>query len=516
MPLFVIFYRIAYFSSKKNATLFEKVLFFLLLYFFQICFFSDEDCFISAQTPTLLQGKIRFSDQKTAKNQPSDQQSQPKEAAGYLVYNPSAPFAEAVQIPFYLDSLSEFKIKLRLRQPLFARFYWQGKPLKLFIHPGDSLWIDLEGEASLRYNLHFEGLGARENRYLQEFEQKFATENQNLYPAKYKKLSAKQFRQYVDKKRKEQQRFLNLYEKNHPISTSFALYATAEIDYLWANELFQFPYFRALLNNQHPTLPDSLYYLFLEEVAIENPQVLHSDSYLYFLKNYLHWEYLKAYPFFYAPKTQFYYRFLLEKIAQKFKNPQVRLFLQGNLLAEAIRQGFSKSLAKEIQDYLNKNEQHDYGKDLKAFYQKQNQLQAGKPAPDFALFDARGRRYTLSDFEGKAVYLYFWSYGCANCRAELYTLRRLQEEFENDNIAFVSVFLNENKLIWEKIIAPIEWRGIHLRTDEPFDWVVRAYNLVHTPMAVLLDKDHKLAYTRMRTPAQEGVKQDIEAILLKK
>ncbi|WP_161626094.1 TlpA family protein disulfide reductase [Hugenholtzia roseola] len=512
------FYLTRSFFSAKNAATICKTYSYFCLFLILFSFFSEKNSLLFAQTPTLLQGRIRFLEDKVAQKQAlsTPTKKEAKEPIGYLVYNPDAPFAEAVQIPFYLDSLSEFKIKFRLRQPLFARFYWQGKPLKLFIHPGDSLWIDLQGDSSLRYSLRFEGLGAKENRYLQEFEQKFAGENQSLYPTKYQQLAPKQFRQYVDKKRKEQQRFLNTYEKNNPISTSFALYATAEIDYLWANELFHFPYFHALLNEKNPVLPDSLYYLFLEEIALESPQILYSDSYLYFLKNFLHWEYLKAYPIFYAPKTQFYYRFLLQQAEAKIKNQQVRLFLQSSLLAEAIRNGFSKSLSAEIALFLQKNEHHEYGKDLKEFYQKQNRLKVGSAAPDFSLFDIQSRRYTLENFKQKAVYLYFWSYGCTSCRAELYALRRLQEEFEKDEIVFVSVFLNENQSIWQKLIAPIEWKGLHLRTAEPFDLVVRAYNLAHTPTAVLLDKNHKLVYQRMRTPAQEGVKQDIEHLLLKK
>jgi thiol-disulfide isomerase/thioredoxin len=57
---------------------------------------------------------------------------------------------------------------------------------------------------------------------------------------------------------------------------------------------------------------------------------------------------------------------------------------------------------------------------------------AGQIAPDFELSDFDGKRYRLSDFRGKPVYLNFWATWCIPCRAELPDIYKLHEEYGDD------------------------------------------------------------------------------------
>ena len=51
------------------------------------------------------------------------------------------------------------------------------------------------------------------------------------------------------------------------------------------------------------------------------------------------------------------------------------------------------------------------------------------PAPDFTLMDQYGNSHTLSDYEGKIVFLNFWATWCGPCKKEMPDIQMLYEEF---------------------------------------------------------------------------------------
>lgn len=84
------------------------------------------------------------------------------------------------------------------------------------------------------------------------------------------------------------------------------------------------------------------------------------------------------------------------------------------------------------------------------------------PAPDFTLTDQNGAEHTLSDYQGKTVFLNFWATWCPPCRSEMPEIQALYEKYgENEgdlivlavaapnlgqegSIKDISDFLNEN------------------------------------------------------------------------
>ena len=59
----------------------------------------------------------------------------------------------------------------------------------------------------------------------------------------------------------------------------------------------------------------------------------------------------------------------------------------------------------------------------------EQQEEAASPAPDFTLTDQYGTVHTLSDYQGKTVFLNFWATWCPPCRRELGDIQALYESY---------------------------------------------------------------------------------------
>jgi len=111
-------------------------------------------------------------------------------------------------------------------------------------------------------------------------------------------------------------------------------------------------------------------------------------------------------------------------------------------------------------------------------------------APDFSLADINGKRFDLSDFKGKYVYMDIWATWCGPCKVQIPFMKELEKQFHDAPIHFVSVSLDklEDKPIWEKMVRENQMSGVQLfagREDNfGFD-----YKIEYIPTFIILDKE---------------------------
>ena len=65
------------------------------------------------------------------------------------------------------------------------------------------------------------------------------------------------------------------------------------------------------------------------------------------------------------------------------------------------------------------------------------------PAPDFTLEDLSGKRVSLKDFRGKAVFLNFWATWCPPCVVEMPSMEKLHKEFRDDGLVILAINFRE-------------------------------------------------------------------------
>lgn len=69
--------------------------------------------------------------------------------------------------------------------------------------------------------------------------------------------------------------------------------------------------------------------------------------------------------------------------------------------------------------------------------------QPGEPAPDFSL-PTEQRQVRLSDYRGQFVLINFWATWCPPCVAEMPSLERLHQRFQNESFEILAVSLDED------------------------------------------------------------------------
>jgi peroxiredoxin len=75
-----------------------------------------------------------------------------------------------------------------------------------------------------------------------------------------------------------------------------------------------------------------------------------------------------------------------------------------------------------------------------------------RAAPDFALPDAQGKIYKLSEFKGKVVLLHFWASWCPPCLGELPHFMELAQTLQGKQIQVLAVSLDESWQAAHKVL----------------------------------------------------------------
>jgi cytochrome c-type biogenesis protein len=114
---------------------------------------------------------------------------------------------------------------------------------------------------------------------------------------------------------------------------------------------------------------------------------------------------------------------------------------------------------------------------------------------DFTLSDQHGNAHTLSEYEGKVVFLNFWATGCPPCQKEIPHIIDLYEENTNENVVILTV-VNPNGFLekdTDYIMAYIEDKGIPFpvlfdNTGEIFD----SYGISSIPTTFMVTDSSKV------------------------
>ena len=121
-------------------------------------------------------------------------------------------------------------------------------------------------------------------------------------------------------------------------------------------------------------------------------------------------------------------------------------------------------------------------------YLRLSKLKEGIPSPEFYNFpDYKGGFKSLKDFRGKYVYIDIWATWCGNCWTELPYLKKLEEDYKDKNIVFVSLSWDKFEDKWRETIKKEGMSGVQLLVKDIEDPFFVTYAVKSIPRYILID-----------------------------
>ena len=133
----------------------------------------------------------------------------------------------------------------------------------------------------------------------------------------------------------------------------------------------------------------------------------------------------------------------------------------------------------------------------------------GDMSIDFSYPNISSEMISLSSFRGRLVYVDVWATWCGPCIAEIPSLERLQKDYENMDIVFLSVSVDTDKEAWEKMLIEDQLGGVQLWADG-WSQIAKSYAIFGIPRFMLVDKSGELIAVDAPRPSSNEIRTMID------
>lgn len=149
-------------------------------------------------------------------------------------------------------------------------------------------------------------------------------------------------------------------------------------------------------------------------------------------------------------------------------------------------------------------------------YELYKTITPGKNSPDFDYENHAGGNTTLADLNGKYVYIDIWATWCGPCIREIPSLKELEADYHDKNIAFVSISIDVAKDHdkWKNFVDERELGGVQLYADKDWssDFVVK-YGIKGIPRFIVLGPDGTIVDADAARPSNPDIRKLFDQLI---
>lgn len=364
--------------------------------------------------------------------------------------------------------------------------------IPVYMVKGDFTNVHLTLQSDKSIAIRFSGDRTEENEYLQAF--KRLESGRMWYAPEVTALSFKAYEAVADKMNRELTAMLNRVAdptvrkqfagKQHLM---FRLHLTY---YLWRHSM-----------GQEEKEADADYVAYMETIDLNDPQECNDEI----LGSVIDWQVSREKNDEHKDYTVAYLDLLDRRVsvaeiknrhAAKQVREQFRFFSGTSLDA-----GVERFNALCSDDSLRQQVNAEYAEYLRVY----GNLMPGKPAPDFEIIDADGKKCRLSDLRGKYLFIDIWATWCAPCQDEIPFMAQLQEHFTGDGrITLISISVDSNMKTWKNFLKKEQpgWPQyvVDRKTNEFLEKEYRIYGIPHFMLIDPKGRFVSYAFTRPSDP----------------
>jgi thiol-disulfide isomerase/thioredoxin len=144
-------------------------------------------------------------------------------------------------------------------------------------------------------------------------------------------------------------------------------------------------------------------------------------------------------------------------------------------------------------------------------------LPKGAPSPVFSNYENHaGGTTSLEELKGKYVYVDVWATWCGPCKAEIPHLKKVEADYHDKNIEFVSVSIDRPKDYekWISMVTDKELGGVQLYADKNWESkFVKEYYIKGIPRFILIDPDGNVVSPDAPRPSDPKLRTMLEEMI---
>ncbi|MBT4398017.1 MAG: TlpA family protein disulfide reductase [Bacteroidetes bacterium] len=140
-------------------------------------------------------------------------------------------------------------------------------------------------------------------------------------------------------------------------------------------------------------------------------------------------------------------------------------------------------------------------------YAAWEKLAQGAQAIEFKGEDLKGNVVNFSDFKGKYVYVDVWATWCGPCKYEIPFLKKLEADYHDRNIVFLSYSIDDDKEAWLNFVPEKELGGVQIIGEKGWKSALCLdYKVRGVPTFMFFDPEGKIIDVKMSRPSSQDTR----------
>ncbi len=139
-------------------------------------------------------------------------------------------------------------------------------------------------------------------------------------------------------------------------------------------------------------------------------------------------------------------------------------------------------------------------------------LEIGSLAPNFVLTDTDNNEFALEDYRGRIVLLDFMATWCGPCKMEFEHLKKVQENYSNDDVAIISIDVDDTETK-EELVQLMEEYNCTWQFATGGEDVGYSYLVQYLPTLYIIEENGNIAFSSVGLTDYSVISAELDKLL---